>query len=788
MPSHVQLVNRAAVLGCVACLLSLAAASAASAAAVSGPDAKVDSHLLQLVGTAQRNTNAVTATKGEDNGLTVDSRERVLVDVYVKGRAGEATEALRSAGMEVDTATNRAPVPMVEGWLPASAVDAVAKLDVVRGVIAVMGSGSDTGGTLSQGDASHNGPAARTVGPPGYPSPTGKDVDVGIISTSMSRMGGGAADSQATGDLPSNVQILKEGPTGGSDEGRAMAELMYDMAPGINHFMFATGDGTVGAAGKANSIDQLTFAGADVIADDTFFLAEPFFQDGVIAQAVDNAKAHGIGYFASAGNMGDQSWEGTYRPSTVTSGFNNFDTTGGNDTTQKIRHVGPGGFIAVFLQWAEPWGRASTDIDLFLDDATTGNVLAQDITGISSGIPLANVFWRNNTTSSVTVQIRIKRYSGTAQPIMKWIANSDTAFVTNEWDTRSGTVNPDAASATGAIAVGAVPYNRSGLNTPELFSSRGQPFKLFDKNGNAIARDTRLAPRLAAADGISTSVPGFNPFFGTSAAAPAAAAVATLVKSARPSMTVNELWDIMSNPSNSIDCIITPGYPDRDCGYGFILADRAVRDALTPRVTSFSPPFPSGDVYPNAKMVFSFNQRMDHASTQSAFSLSKTGGGQAVPGSFVWFGEQALVFTPSADLQSGAQYTLTMNKTALSTALIGMKQPSSSSFTTTNRPVLETVTPAANATGVARNTQVVVTFSKAMDKASTAAAFTLRRDGTSTNVAGSVTWFGDRALVFKPSAQLAGSVRYRVSVAGTAKDTAANTLINPTSSVFTTKP
>src|SRR6185295_9535197 len=101
-----------------------------------------------------------------------------------------------------------------------------------------------------------------------------------------------------------------------------------------------------------------------------------------------------------------------------------------------------------------------------------------------------------------------------------------------------------------------------------------------------------------------------DPFFGTSAAAPAAAAVATLAKSARPSMTVNELWDIMTNPANSNDCTITPGYPDRECGYGFILADRAVTEALSPRVTSTTPAFPAADVLPNSRIVFGFNQPM----------------------------------------------------------------------------------------------------------------------------------------------------------------------------------
>ena len=53
-----------------------------------------------------------------------------------------------------------------------------------------------------------------------------------------------------------------------------------------------------------------------MIADDIFYRNEPFFQDGIISQAVDRAKAHGVAYFALAGNEADHSWEGTYAPVT----------------------------------------------------------------------------------------------------------------------------------------------------------------------------------------------------------------------------------------------------------------------------------------------------------------------------------------------------------------------------------------------------------------------------------------------------------------------------------------
>ena len=77
---------------------------------------------------------------------------------------------------------------------------------------------------LSEGDAAVHGPQARAFGP------NGTGVSVGVISDSINQLGSGIAGSVSTGNLPANTQVLSEDP-GGSDEGRAMAEIVYDEAP-----------------------------------------------------------------------------------------------------------------------------------------------------------------------------------------------------------------------------------------------------------------------------------------------------------------------------------------------------------------------------------------------------------------------------------------------------------------------------------------------------------------------------------------------------------------------------
>ena len=112
--------------------------------------------------------------------------------------------------------------------------------------------------------------------------------------------------------------------------------------------------------------------------------------------------------------------------------------------------------------------------------------------------------------------------------------------------------------------------------TAESFSSRGPTVtRYLDKDGNRLATpEVRPKPDLAGADGVAvssgfdTGSPDLNPFFGTSAAAPSAAGVAAVLWSAKPSMSVDELYAILRNPRGMIDCTSAPGYPDSDCGFG----------------------------------------------------------------------------------------------------------------------------------------------------------------------------------------------------------------------------
>ncbi len=425
----------------------------------------------------------------------------------------------------------------------------------------------------------------------------GQGVKVGVLSDSYNTiLNGPASDDVLRGDLPgatnpdhpTPVQVLLDYPFGTrSDEGRAMLQIVHDVAPGAD-LAFRTG--FLGAVDFAKGIRDLQQAGCDVIVDDISYISEPLFRDGVVAQAVNAVKAQGVSYFSAAGNFGINSWQGTFAPVAAPAGVvgqaHNFASgTGGTDIFQSIKLYQ--GDYTVVLQWDDGTvgNTTSSDLDIYLAN-TSGNTLF-GFNRMNIGGDALEVLPFVVTADSVLSNIVIIRETGTAPVTVKYVVYRGKLKI-NEYGTLNASTISGQANAAGAIAVGAVLYT----NTPEYgvvpptvasFSSRG---------GTLVNGVNRMKPDICAPNGVNTSVQlggvnidgdAFPNFFGTSAAAPHAAGVAALLLQARTKYYGDELSPdgvkgILQNTALDMG---TPGY-DVATGAGYILADSALKDLANP--------------------------------------------------------------------------------------------------------------------------------------------------------------------------------------------------------------
>lgn len=573
--------------------------------------------------------------------------EHVLIDAAASGDAAALLEDLNELGLQAGSVFGR----LVSGWLPIDAIADAALLGTLQFARPSYRPVVNVGRTTSQADVAMGADTARSLF-----GVDGTGVTIGVLSDSFDTGSGSAAVDVTGGDLPgpgnpngftSPVNVLSD--TIGIDEGRAMLQLIHDVAPGAN-LAFHTAFN--GQADFARGILELqSLAGADVIVDDVIYFAEPMFQDGVIAQAIDTVVANGAAYFSSAGNNARDSWEDTFRPSgTFQSGteLHDFDPGPGVDVMQSIM-VPAFSSVRISFQWDSPFFSVSggtgspNDLDLFVFDST-GTSLIASATSNNIGGDAVEVFSFTNRTSSSMLNFAIGHDGGPVPGLIKWVA-FDTITPT-EYATNSPT-SYGHANAAGASAVGAVDYRNTpgfGVSPPRIenFSSAGGIPILFDNAGNPIY-DLRAKPNISAPDGTNTTFfgsdsdgDGFPNFFGTSAAAPHAAAVAGLMFELNEVATPAEIYAAMEMSAIDMDDPATPEYDlgfDNLTGHGMLDAVGAltliqVDPALVgPRVISISPAIGSTNNLNITELTVDFSEALEEslATDPANFSLVEVG-------------------------------------------------------------------------------------------------------------------------------------------------------------------
>lgn len=443
---------------------------------------------------------------------------------------------------------------------------------------------TQVGAVTSEGSKAHGADRARK-----FFNTDGTGIRIGVLSDSDDFL----EQSIASGDLPADVVTLP-GQDGrpGTGEGTAMLQIVHDVAPGAKLFFASAFNGP---ESFADNIRALRFDyHCDIIVDDIIYYFESPFQDDIIALAVDDVTRDGAMYFSSAGNQGNQddgtssTWEGDFKPggtlSSLPSGYTVHDF--GNQAISNRMETSGGPAV---LHWSDRGTlddpQSSNDYDLFVLDGSLRNVIFAS-TDFQDGddLPFEFIF----ELLFPEDRLVIARAPGAKTRAVRLTVFGELGISTPS-NTYGHNSAPDAigvAAVDVALAEGAE-FTAGPTTQVEVFSADGPRRIFYDRDGRKLggnpvfatgAGEERKKPELAAADGVVTTLPpssGLNPFFGTSAAAPHAAAIAALVKAAVPTASVARVKRALNRGTLDIE---GPG-ADRNSGAGLSSAFLALREA-----------------------------------------------------------------------------------------------------------------------------------------------------------------------------------------------------------------
>ncbi len=474
--------------------------------------------------------------------------------------------------------------PAISGTTPARRPPATAPAVAVGSALrAALASGSQ-GSVVSEGDKAHGADLARR-----NQRVSGVGVKVCALSDGVDSL----STSQASGDLPA-VDVLP-GQEGQGDEGTAMLEIIHDLAPNAQ-LGFASAFN--GAGAFADNIRALQSAGCTIIVDDVLYPRESPFQDSPIAQAVIDVTRKGVVYFSSAGNAGNvrSGTSGNYEGMFADSGrgvgkmkgtAHDFDPGTRKQIFEPVSYDDFSGAPAI-LHWADPLGRATDDYDLYLLDAD-GNIvgMSQDVQDGTQD-PIEGLM-----VGGSDLRLAVVKYRGAAKYFQLSTmrgryrdSGSLKAFV-RPGMLRGHTSVPAAFSIAAAPAdepffggqpgdpdspSGPYPGVFRASQKPEIFTSDG-PRRVFFAPDGSPAPAVRKKPDFTAADGVSTSLSDYSPFYGTSAAAPHAAAIAALVLSGNPGKGAA----FVRNAFKATALDLAPAGWDERTGSGILRADLILR-------------------------------------------------------------------------------------------------------------------------------------------------------------------------------------------------------------------
>ena len=495
----------------------------------SGLDVLVREHLASQAamrsGRAMAVDPALTEQAAAMRSLAIsNAQDQVKVYIHLRQPLNARSRFMLLPARSVVTASDmnyRGGV--IEAYVSMDDVATLAKNPAVSSVVMAVQPIMDVGATTSQGVVQHR---VNQV------SQTGAGITVGVMSdsfdTTASATDGYLVDQQ-TGDLPGPnntagrtqpVVVLDDPIPNGTDEGRAMAQIVHDMAPGARLGFATASSGQVSFADNIRSLAGLpsgskTVPGfaAQVIVDDLYYSDSPMFGTSIVGRAVNEVAALGVSYFSSAGNRASQ--QGYFSDARIVSasagraanptldfssvpaalyagGFHNFRTDGSTDIAQNI--VGGG---RISFQWDDPFD---------VTPPTYNPVPLFTATGTATSTSVASSTVLNGLSAGSQYRVVVAATAGSAlDSVVQIVAPSGATVLTQ--DTGTDEEIYFFAQESGAYTVKVTAYNTSttGAYTLNAYQASGTQRVTTDYNllffssaGAYLSSSTLAANNLAS--------------------------------------------------------------------------------------------------------------------------------------------------------------------------------------------------------------------------------------------------------------------------------------------------
>ena len=390
----------------------------------------------------------------------------------------------------------------------------------------------------------------------------GQGVKVAVID-----LGFKGAD-ELSRDMPARwwyYDYTDEGIYAGENvHGTACAEIIYDVAPEAELYLYKVGD----LVDLENAKDRCIREGIDVINHSLGWHGTGIGDGrGIACDIVNDAADQGILWVNAAGNSANSHYSGVWSDSDA-DGWQNF--SGAYEVIAFDAKKGED--IRVFLTW-DDWPTSRADYDLYLEFVNSAGELesvAESIdsqSGPSGHSPVESIEIKAERSGKYGISV----WSVEARPTKLKIWSLNHEF---EGDSVAENSIESPADARGAMSVGAVYYGDWNAGRIEDYSSRGP------------TTDGRFKPELVAPSGVSTTSNALAGFMGTSAAAPHVAGAAALLKSANPSYSRDDLWDALVEATVDIG----PRGIDNDSGYGKLVLPIIPQELPSTELLGYSPP------------------------------------------------------------------------------------------------------------------------------------------------------------------------------------------------------